>query len=254
MRKQITLYDDQFKFYETFNSTNLLVAFVEYMFKDKEPDNLNETEQVLFDSLRMRMDNQKKKSDAWSKSHWWWAIEWNQNAKKTSKTTTEQQQNDNKTTTHKKSKQQQNNNKTTTKQQQDKVEDKDKEEDNIINNNNNLSVVSEQSSPEYWNPEVNECLEIIKSFNNWIINGSEKKGRQYSSNLIKKLKNIDTVKTWKITRQDVLKMTLATAKENEFHSTKTTSPELIYYNLSTLLDVCRNEFKKQQGSQTLHAL
>jgi hypothetical protein len=58
------LYDDQFKFYETFNSTNLLVAFVEYMFKDKEPDNLNETEQVLFDSLRMRMDNQKKKSDA----------------------------------------------------------------------------------------------------------------------------------------------------------------------------------------------
>jgi hypothetical protein len=64
MRKQITLYDDQFKFYETFNSTNLLVAFVEYMFKDKEPDNLNETEQVLFDSLRMRMDNQKKKSDA----------------------------------------------------------------------------------------------------------------------------------------------------------------------------------------------
>lgn len=252
MRKQITLYDDQFKFYETFNSTNLLVAFVEYMFKDKEPDNLNETEQVLFDSLRMRMDNQKKKSDAWSKSHWWWAIEWNQNAKKTSKTTTEQQQNSNKTTTHKKSKQQQNNNKTTTKQQQDKV--KDKEEDNIINNNNNLSVVSEQSSPEYWNPEVNECLEIIKSFNNWIINGSEKKGRQYSSNLIKKLKNIDTVKTWKITRQDVLKMTLATAKENEFHSTKTTSPELIYYNLSTLLDVCRNEFKKQQGSQTLHAL
>jgi hypothetical protein len=48
---------------------------------------LSDNEQVLFDSLRVRMDNQKKRSDAWRKwwvvSHGWWAPVWNSNARKT---------------------------------------------------------------------------------------------------------------------------------------------------------------------------
>ena len=98
-------------------------------------------------------------------------------------------------------------------------------------------------------------MNLIKQFNNWIINGSEKKWRQYANNLIKKLKTIDSVKNWKFKRQQILEMILNVCKDNEFHSSKITSPELIYYNLSTLMDVCRKEFKKQrQDSTTLHAL
>ena len=246
MRKNITLRDDQYKFMKMLNSEKLMIAFIEFMFEDVEPKWLSENEQILFDSLRVRMELQKARSEAWSNSHWGWRPKKTTNDE--SNETTKKQQKNNKS----------NNKKTankTTKKQEDKEEDISyKIEDINNNNNNNLAIVSETSS-QYWDEEVNECLEIIKSFNSWIINGSERKWRQYSFNLIKKLKNIDKVKSWDIQRQDVLKMTLATAKENEFHSSKTTSPELIYYNLSTLLDVCRNEFKKQQGSNTvLHAL
>lgn len=75
-RKAITLFDDQYKFFKAFNSPKLLIAFVEYMFDDVEPVNLSDSEKVLFDSLRDRMNNCKKKIDAWTiwwrKSHWWW--------------------------------------------------------------------------------------------------------------------------------------------------------------------------------------
>ena len=243
MRKNITVYDDQYKFFKMMNSEKLMIAFIEFMFEDIEPKWLSENEQILFDSLRYRMELQKARSDAWSSSHWGWRPKKTTNDE-TNKTTKKQQKNNtsnNKKTTNE-----------TTKKQEDKDKVKDKEEDN--NKINISSSNEEESVAEYWNEEINECLQIIKWFNNGIINWSERKWRQYANNLIKKLKNIDKVKNWEISWQEVLQMTLATAKQNEFHSSKTTSPELIYYNLSTLLDVCRNEFKKQQGSKILHAL
>jgi hypothetical protein len=98
-------------------------------------------------------------------------------------------------------------------------------------------------------------MDLIKSFNNGIINWSDKKWRQYSKNLILKLKKIDSVEKWKFTWQQILQMILNVCKNSEYHSTKITSPELIYYNLSTLMDVSRKEIRKQQGSTiTLHAL
>ena len=72
MRKSITLFDDQYAFYKELKSEKLLVAFVEYMFEDKSPEWLNSMEQVIWNSLLERMDNWKWRSDAWSKSHWWW--------------------------------------------------------------------------------------------------------------------------------------------------------------------------------------
>jgi len=229
------------------NSEKLMIAFIEFMFEDIEPKWLSENEQILFDSLRYRMELQKARSEAWSKwwtiSRWWWRPEKQandeaKNKQKTSKQTNKKQANE-------QAKQQAKN-----KEDKDKVKDKEEDNNKII-----ISSSSEEESvAEYWNEEINECLQIIKWFNNGIINWSERKWRQYANNLIKKLKNIDKVKNWEISWQEVLQMTLATAKQNEFHSSKTTSPELIYYNLSTLLDVCRNEFKKQQGSKILHAL
>ena len=112
MRKQIILYEDQYAFYKELKSEKLLVAFVEYMFEDIEPTWLNSLEQTIRNSLLIRMNNQKNKSNAWTKSHWWWAKEWNQNAMKN----WDFKQNNNRTTTE-----------TTTKQQEDKDKDKDKD-------------------------------------------------------------------------------------------------------------------------------
>lgn len=119
IRKAITLYDDQYKFFKAFNSEKLLIAFVEFMFEDIEPLNLSDSEKVLFDSLRDRMNNCKKKIDAWTiwwkKSHWWWRPR----NKQENWENEEQKQTENKQ-------------KTSTKQaenKQDKDKDKDKEED-----------------------------------------------------------------------------------------------------------------------------
>jgi len=72
MRKQITLYDDMYNFYKDTKSKRLLVAFVEYLFEWIEPTDLKWIEKTIFNSLKIRMENQWKKSVAWSRSHWWW--------------------------------------------------------------------------------------------------------------------------------------------------------------------------------------
>lgn len=76
MRSSITLFDDQYSLYKAFKSKKLLIAFVEFMFEDIEPKNLNEKEQSVFNSLRERMTNSKQKHDGnskgWATSHWWW--------------------------------------------------------------------------------------------------------------------------------------------------------------------------------------
>lgn len=160
MRKQITLYDDQYAFYKELKSEKLLVAFVEYMFEDVEPKWFNSLEQTIRNSLLVRMDNQKKKSKAWAKSKWWWAKEWNQNAKKIT------------------TKQQQNNNKTTTKQQQDKdILSKDNilreriEDKEII-----LSSNEDNSEAEtYWNQDINNLISELKEECNHLGVAYEKK-------------------------------------------------------------------------------
>ena len=136
---------------------------------------------------------------------------------------------------------------TVPKDKKEKIKDK---KENILT----LSKDNEEEKSSYGDEEINECLEIIKSYNNWIINWSSQKWRQYSKHLITKLKKIDNVKDWKIKWQDVLRMILEIWKENEYYSVKTTSPELIYYNLSTLMEVCRKQFKKQQSQKTFTAL
>ena len=94
IRSSVTLYEDQYKFFKAFNSEKLLVAFVEYMFEDIEPEWLTDQEQVIFDSLRIRMNNQKKKSYAGQLSHWWWRPKWEtkKQHKNNTKTTEKQQE------------------------------------------------------------------------------------------------------------------------------------------------------------------
>ena len=72
MRKQITLYDDMYQFYKDTKSKRLLIAFVEYLFEWTEPTELKWIEKTIFNSLKIRMENQGKKSYAGTKSHGGW--------------------------------------------------------------------------------------------------------------------------------------------------------------------------------------
>lgn len=120
------------------------------------------------------------------------------------------------------------------------------ENNKIENNSNNTSITiltdSKATPKEYGDSNINECIEIIKGFNGWIINGAEKKQRIYAKNLIAKLQKTELVTTGGYTWQDILKV-LAIVKNNPYHSAKLGSPELIYYNLASLLQVCEDEFK-----------
>ena len=135
------------------------------------------------------------------------------------------------------------------KQKEKQKEKKEKEKINTLS-----SYEDNGASTEYGNEEVNECLNLIKSYNNGICNWTVKKSRQYATLLIAKIKKIDSVQNWTIKRQEVLKMILEVWKNDEYHSTKTTSPELIFYNLATLMEICRKQFKKQQGQKVFTAL
>ena len=239
MRNSITLFEDQYKFFKTFNSHNLLIAFVEFMFEDKEPECLNEQESVIFDSLRIRMENLKNKSKAWSKSHGWW---------RPPKTTEKQHKNGEINNKEEEKKQQKNNRKTTEKQQeqvqvQEQVQDKEQANKQIILKNDSETKVS-----EYGDSEINKCLELIKSYNGWIIDCPIKKSRRYWKLLIQKLNKLDSIKEWKFTRYETLDILLKIISENKFYSWKISSPELIYENLALLMNVCKKDVKKASSS------
>lgn len=104
MRSSITLFDDQYQFFMELKSKRLLVAFVQFMFEDIEPEWLNWIEKTVFNSMRKRMENSKKMHDrnskGWSSSHWWWRrgnasseLEWKNSLKTTKETTKKQPKN-----------------------------------------------------------------------------------------------------------------------------------------------------------------
>ena len=78
MRRQITLFQDQYELFKELKSEKLLVAFVEFMFEDKQPKNnqLNSLETAIFNSFVDRMEKSKKMYDRnskwWQSSNWWW--------------------------------------------------------------------------------------------------------------------------------------------------------------------------------------
>ena len=228
-RSSVTIYDDQYNFYKAFNSEKLLVSFLEYMFEDIEPKWLTEQEEVIFNSLRVRMDNQKKKSYAWSLSHWWWR------PPKTSKGTTEKQQKNNTKTTDQ-----------TTKKQEVK--------DIRISNNNILisnDINTETKVSEYWNADINKCLQLILKYNWWLIDGTQQNQRRYSKLLIDKLNKLESIKEGKFTWYDTLEIILKVISQNKYYASKITSPENIYRNLSVLMQQCKADVSKANTSQTV---
>lgn len=160
MRKQITLYDDQYAFYKETKSKRLLIAFVEFMFEDIEPTDLKWMEKVIRKSLLKRMENQKKKSSAWQLSSWWWrpSEKTSENLKKQSNASSELTSKNNTKTT-------QQTTKWTTKKQEDKVyisNDIYKEEEK---NNKKNDVLFENVWKSY--PHISSKIWSIDNAKKW---------------------------------------------------------------------------------------
>ena len=132
---------------------------------------------------------------------------------------------------------------------------KQKEKENKKENkNNNLNTLSSNedngASTEYGNSEINECIEIIKSFNWWMIDWTQRRNRIYWKNLIGKLKHSPPVQNW-FTWQNTLQAILQIVSNNKFHRSKITNPKSIYDNLTLLLQLCEQEWMQNQVIQTL---
>lgn len=145
-----------------------------------------------------------------------------------------------------KTKSNQNQNEIKTKSNGDKIKNKKEKENNISLSNDN-----ESASTVYWNEEINECLEIIKSFNGWLIDGTQKRNRIYWKNLIWKLKESPPVKIKWYSRQNTLKAILQVISQNKYHRTKITNPKTIYDNLTLLFQVCDEEWIQHQKIEVL---
>lgn len=183
MRKSITLFDDQYAFYKELKSEKLLVAFVEFMFEDIEPHDLNSMEQTIRNSLLERMNNWKWKSDAWAKSHWWWRPK--------------KQQDDLQTNNNKTTKKQQKSNKQTTsisisrsRSISNKIEDKVKVEDNKKNKYLDFVYLSEEEhqklTTQLW-PKLTD--QLIEKLNNYIWSIWKDKYKSHYYTILNRSKN-----------------------------------------------------------------
>lgn len=123
----------------------------------------------------------------------------------------------------------------------------------------NLGEEKEKSSAKkekevYGDPDINECLDLVKSYNGGIVNGSDAKQRQFANHLIKKLQKLTSVQEGRFTWQSTLEMILKIISENEYHATKIASPELIYRNLASLMQICKAEFQKIKPQRVVKKL
>lgn len=132
----------------------------------------------------------------------------------------------------------------------EKIENrKDKIENNI---NNNLKIISEdKSSQEYWDRNINLCLELIKKYNNGIIDWTIKNQRNFWKMLVDKLNKLDSVQDWRFTWDNTLEIILKIVSQNKYYSSKITSPEAIFRNLSLLMNVCKSDITKQQAENLI---
>lgn len=181
MRKSITLFDDQYAFYKELKSEKLLVAFVEFMFEDIEPHDLNSMEQTIRNSLLERMNNWKWKSDAWAKSHWWWRPKKQQDDLQTNnKKTTEKQQKNNKQTTSI----------SISRSISNKIEDKVKVEDNKKNKYLDFVYLSEEEhqklTTQLW-PKLTD--QLIEKLNNYIWSIWKDKYKSHYYTILNRSKN-----------------------------------------------------------------
>jgi len=116
-----------------------------------------------------------------------------------------------------------------------------------INNKDNTIVL--EQAPTYWNKDINDVLEKIKMYNNWIVDWTVKEQRQYWKMLLTKINKIESVENWKYKPADLLEIILKIISKNEYHSHKIVWPKKIYYDLAWLMQVCKQEIQKEEKTK-----
>ena len=129
--------------------------------------------EAMFIQIKIMIDNwialAEKNKENWKK---WWAPTGNQNAIKNWENGIKQPKN---------------NPKTTQKQPKtNKIENIKYKKENIITLSKDNVV--DKSTKEYWDKEVNKCLELIKQYNNGIIDWTQANQRRFGKHLVNKLK------------------------------------------------------------------
>ena len=119
----------------------------------------------------------------------------------------------------------------------DKKKSKSKSKNVITLSNDNEEKLS------YWNDDINKCLELIKTYNNGIVDWTQQNQRRFAKHLINKLNWLENVKKGKFTRYETLDILLKIISQNKFYCTKITSPEKIYRELGTLMSVCKKDIQ-----------
>ena len=210
-------------------ANQLLDAIVQYWLYGNEPD--NPLIKALLIQIQYMIDTWKEISEKKST-----AMKGNKNAVKTYQKQSKQKKTE-------ENSEEQNETEKTEKENKNK-----KEKEIILSSNEDKSA----STVDKKNPEIDECLEIIKSFNGWMIDWTQKRNRIYSKNLIWKLKQSPPVSSGEYSRQETLKVLLQVISENKYHRSKITDPKKIYENLTLLFQVCNEAWTKK--IPVMHAL
>ena len=120
--------------------------------------------------------------------------------------------------------------------------------DNVNDINNNNTIVLEQA-PVYWNNDINDILERIKIYNNWIIDWTVKEQRRYWKLLLNKVNKIESVENWKYSATNLLDIILNIVSKSEYHSHKIVWPKKIYYELAWLMQICKQDIQKEKWKE-----
>lgn len=115
--------------------------------------------------------------------------------------------------------------------------------------NKTLSNDKEEQS-SFWDSDINEVFEIVKSFNDWITDDPKTpKSRWIWRNLINKVMSIEKVINWNYSRQEYLRALLTVVSKNSYHRHKISWVSKIYYNLAELIQIANSEFDKQKEKE-----
>lgn len=116
-----------------------------------------------------------------------------------------------------------------------------------IEKNNNTDVLL-QNPVGFWKEEINSLIWLIRKYNDWIVDWKQEEQRRYWKMLFDKLESIESVKEKKYTSAEILEIILKIVSKSEYHSHKIVWPKKIYYALGELMQICKQEIKKENKS------
>jgi len=90
-----------------------------------------------------------------------------------------------------------------------------------------------------------ECLKIIKEENSWVIDWTKDEQINYSTLLVRKLKETKRVEEW-YQRQDIVRTIIETVKWDTYYWWRCANPKKLYFNLWTLIKRCEKIWNNNQ--------